>query len=200
MEFFNKIKLKLKTKNIIWTIILAAIGALGLFVAISNGFSSEIQWQIGFRGSRNGIPLPNWLVSCFLILVFIGCILGAFSFLHSFIKNTEFNKMIDSIKSIGDVETIGKMLSSMDKNKYAKGGDLRFNESIIFYMKSTDVTAISTAAVREITTEFIGEKKHSQENFVCVYYENGVIKIHTSEKNVLPLLEEMRTKCKCSEA
>ena len=75
--------------------------------------------------------------------------------------------------------------------KYAKGGDLRFNESIIFYMKGTDVTVIPPAAIRGIKTEIVGNKG-SETNFVCVYYEKGILKIKTSEKNVLLLLEEMR--------
>lgn len=191
MEFFNKIKSKLKVKNLIWTILFVALACVFGFIAISNGFSSEMQWQIGVRGSNSGIPVPNWLISCFLLLMCIIFIGSAFLFLKSFIKNTEFNKMLDVVESMGNAEAIGTMLASMDKNKYAKGGDLRFNESIIFYSKGTEVTVIPPATIRGIRTEIVGNKG-SETNFVCVYYGKDVLKIKTSEKNVLLLLEEMR--------
>lgn len=191
MDFFNKIKSKLKVKNLIWTIVFVALACLFGIIAFSNGFSSDMQWQIGVRGSNNGIPVPNWLISCFLLLMCIIFIGSAFLFLKSFIKNTEFNKMIHVVESMGNAEAIGTMLASMDKNKYAKGGDLRYNESIIFYMKGTDVTVISPATIRGIRTEIVGNKG-SETNFVCVYYGKDVLKIKTSEKNVLLLLEEMR--------
>lgn len=191
MEFFNKIKSKLKVKNIIWTVLFIALACLFGFMAISNGFSSEMQWQIGVRGSNSGIPVPNWLISCFFVLMCIIFLGSAFLFLKSFIKNTEFNKMLHVVESMGNAEAIGTMLASMDKNKYAKGGDLRYNESIIFYMKGTDVTVIPPATIRGIRTEIVGNKG-SEMNFVCVYYGKDVLKIKTSEKNVLLLLEEMR--------
>ena len=191
MEFFNKIKSKLKVKNIIWTVLFIALACLFGFMAISNGFSSEMQWQIGVRGSNSGIPVPNWLISCFFVLMCIIFLGSAFLFLKSFIKNTEFNKMLHVVESMGNAEAIGTMLASMDKNKYAKGGDLRYNESIIFYMKGTDVTVIPPATIRGIRTEIVGNKG-SETNFVCVYYGKDVLKIKTSEKNVLLLLEEMR--------
>ncbi len=191
MEFFNKIKSKLKVKNLIWTIVFIALSSVFGLIAFSNGFSSELQWQIGVRGSNSGIPVPNWLISCFLLLMCIIFLGSAFLFLKSFIKNTEFNKMLHVVESMGNAEAIGTMLASMDKNKYAKGGDLRYNESIIFYMKGTDVTVIPPATIRGIRTEIVGNKG-SETNFVCVYYGKDVLKIKTSEKNVLLLLEEMR--------
>lgn len=191
MEFFNKIKSKLKVKNLIWTIVFIALACLFGIIAFSNGFSSELQWQIGVRGSNSGIPVPNWLISCFLLLMCIIFLGSAFLFLKSFIKNTEFNKMLHVVESMGNAEAIGTMLASMDKNKYAKGGDLRYNESIIFYMKGTEVTVIPPATIRGIRTEIVGNKG-SETNFVCVYYGKDVLKIKTSEKNVLLLLEEMR--------
>lgn len=191
MEFFNKIKSKLKVKNLIWTIVFIALACLFGIIAFSNGFSSEMQWQIGVRGSNSGIPVPNWLISCFLLLMCIIFLGSAFLFLKSLIKDTEYNKMLKVVESMGNADDIGSMLASMNKNKYAKGGDLRFNERILFYMKGTDVTVISPTSIRGIKTEIVGNKG-SETNFVCVFYENGVLKIRTSEKNVLLLLEEMR--------
>ena len=192
MEFFNKVKSKLKVKNFIWTMLFIAMACLFGFMAILNGFSSEMQWQVGIRGSSGGIPVPDWMISCLYILlctVFLGT---AVAFLTSFLKNTEFNKILRTVESMGNVETIGNMLASMEKNKYAKGGNLRFNENIIFYMKGTEVTVIPPATIRGIKTEIVGSR-YSETNFVCVYYGNDVLKIKTSEKHVLLLLEEMRS-------
>ena len=191
MEFFKKIKLKLKVKNLIWSMVFIALACLFGFMAVSNGFSSEMQWQIGLRGSNSGIPVPNWLISCFFVLMSIVFLGSAILFLKSFIKNTEFNKMLHVVESMGNAEEVGTMLASMDKNKYAKGGDLRFNKSIIFYMKGSDVTVVPPATIRGIKTEIVGNK-NSETNFVCVYYGKDVLKIKTSEKNVLLLLDEMR--------
>ena len=99
--------------------------------------------------------------------------------------------MLHVVESMGNAEAIGTMLASMDKNKYAKGGDLRFNESIIFYMNGTEVTVIPPTTIRGIKTEIVGNKG-SETNFVCVYYGKDVLKIKTGKKNVLLLLEEMR--------
>ncbi len=191
MEFFNKIKSKLKVKNLIWTVVFVALACLLGFIAISNGFSTEMQWQIAVRGSNSGIPVPNWLISCFLLLLCGIFLTSAFFFLRSFIKDSEYKKMLQVVASMGDVEVIGSTLASMAKNKYAKGGDLRFDERIIFYMKGTDVTVVPPASILGIRTEIVGNKG-SETNFVCVYYGKDVLKIKTSEKNVLLLLEEMR--------
>ena len=191
MEFFKKIKSKLKIKNLIWTILFIVLATLFCVLAISNGFSSEMQWQIGVRGSNSGIPVPNWLISCFFLLMVAIFAVSAFMFLKSFIKDTEYNKMLSVVEELGSIESIGAMLSSMDKSKYAKGGDLRFNERILFYMKGTDVTVVSPTSIRGIRTEIVGNKG-SETNYVCVYYGKDVLKIKTSEKNVLLLLEEMR--------
>lgn len=191
MEFFNKVKLKLKVKNFTCTIVFTALACFFGILAISNGFSSDMQWQIGFRASSIGIPLPNWLVSCFSLLMCVIFLVSAYFYLKSFINDTEYKKMLHVVESMGNVETIGTMLASMNKNKYAKGGDLRFNESIIFYMKGTVVTVVAPATICGIKTEIVGNKG-AETNFVCVYYGKDVLKIKTSKKNVLLLLEEMR--------
>lgn len=191
MDFFDKIKAKLKVKNLMCTILFIALACLFGLIAFSNGFSSELQWRFGIRGTNGGIPIPNWLVSCFLLLLSCIFLLSAVMFLKSFVKNTEFNKMMQVVTGLGNAEVIGSMLASMPKSKYAKGGDLRFNENIIFYLKGTDVTVVPLAYIRGIKTEIVGNK-NSETNYVCVFYGNDVLKIKTSEKTVLPLLEEMR--------
>lgn len=191
MEFFNKIKTKLKAKNLLWSLFFLVMGCGSGILGVSNGFSSDMEWQIGVRGSRGGIPIPNWLISGFLVFMCALFIVFFFVFLKSVIKNAEFNKMLRSVEEIGDAESVGAMLAAMPKNKLAKGGDLRFNERILFYMKGTDATVIAPANIRGIRTEIVGNKG-SETNYVCVYHGSGVLKITVSAKTVLPLLEEMR--------
>ena len=192
MEFFDKIKRKLKVKNLIWTILFLVLACIFGFMAVSNGFSSDMEWQIGLRGTSGGIPIPNWLLSCFFLLLVVIFLVSSFSFFRSFVNNTEFNKMLCVVEEIGNVEAIGSMLASMEKSKYTKGGDLRFNERIIFYMKGTDVTVVNPITIRTIKTEIV-RSKSSEENYVCVCYGSNVLKIRTSKKNVLLLLEELRS-------
>lgn len=189
MNFFNKIKSKLKTKNLLWSIffILFAIGSFAF--AMSNGFSSETQWQLGVRGSDSGIPLPNWLVSCFMLLVCAITAFSAYAFIKSFFKDTEFNKMMGIVAQMGDVNYIGNMLESMPKNPYAKGTDLRFNEAILFCMSGTDVKVIHPATIHSIRGEVTSNKEYS----VCVYYDKEVLKIKTNKKNIQILIEQMRS-------
>ncbi len=191
MDFFNKLRAKLKIKNLCSAILFLLLAALFSWIAISNGFSSETGWRIGIRGSRSGIPIPNWLISCFLLLLGLIFVVSAFLFLVSFVKDTEYKKMLQNVYAIGDADMIGTMIAAMKKSTYTKGGDLRFNERLVFYMKGTDVAVIPSASIRDIRTEIVS-RKNSEENYVCIYHENDVLKIRTSEKNVLLLLEEMK--------
>lgn len=191
MVFFNKLRVKLKIKNLIRTILFIALAALFSWIAISNGFSYETGWRIGIRGIGGGIPVPNWLISCFLLLLGLLFVVSAFAFLVSFVKDTEYKKMLQNVCAIGDANVIGTMIAAMKKSTYTKGGDLRFNECLVFYMKGTDVAVIPSVNIQDVRTEIVS-RKNSEENYVCIYHENDVLKIRTSEKNVLLLLEEMK--------
>lgn len=191
MEFFNRIKTKLKIKNLCWAILFLAIAVFAGWCGISNGFSSEMEWSIGLRGTDGGIPVPNWLVSGFLLLIGVIMVASAFAYIKSFAKDTEYNKMLQTVQALGDVNMIGAMLTEMHKCDYAKGGDLRFNEQLVFYLKGTNATIIPGANILGIKTEIVS-RKNGEDNYVCVYHGNDVLKIKTSEKNVLLLLEEMK--------
>ena len=102
-----------------------------------------------------------------------------------------FQKLEDALKKY---EEIGEMLDSMEKSKYIKSADLRFNNEIVFYMKDTTASIIKTEDIIGIRSEIVG-KQGSETNFVAVYSKTDVIKIPVSQKNVLPLLEEMRNTC-----
>lgn len=191
VDFFNKIKAKLKLKHLLWAIIFTLLAGLMVWLIISNGFSSDKDFQIGLRGFDFGIPIPNWLISCAFILMCLGFLYGVFDNIREFIKNTEFNKLICDAKAIGDINAIGELLSSLEKSKYNKGGDLRYNSQVVYYLKGTEVTIFSPLSIKNITTEII-KVKNTEENYVCVNYGRDVLKIKTSERNVLLLAEDMK--------
>lgn len=188
MEFFNKVRVKLKVRNLIWTFAFAVLTCLFGYRAILRGFPSG---QTGVNQSNRGIPVPNWLrMGVFLLMCGIFFV-SAFFFLKSAIQDTEYKKMLQAVASMGDVAAIGATLAAMAKSNYPKSGDLRFDERIIFYLDGTNVTVIPPASIREIKT---GKKagEYHEKNYVCVYYGNDILKIKTSIQNTLPLLEEMR--------
>ncbi len=191
MDFFKKVKTKIKIKNFLLAAALIALACLSGFIAIMNGFSAETEWQIGIRGSRSGIPVPNWLISCIILLMCGLFLVSGIHCLIAFIKDPMYKKMLLAVAEIGDAEAVGVALAAMKKNKYAKGGDLRFDQRIIFYMSGTTVTVIPPASIRGFRTEIVAGKR-TETNYVCVFYGNEVLKIRTSAKNAVPLLEQMR--------
>lgn len=192
MDFFNKLRVKLKIKNLIRASLFLVLAVLFSYIAVSNGFSSETGWRIGIRGTGGGIPVPNWLISCFLLSLGLIFVVSMFLFLVSFVKDTEYKKMLQNVHAIGDANLIGTMIAAMKKSTYTKGGDLRFNEQLVFYMEGTDVAVIPSVSIRDIRAEIVS-RKNAEENYVCIYHENDVLKIRTSEKHVLLLLGEMKS-------
>ena len=189
MEFFNKIKIKLKVRNLISAIVFFAFTSLFASIGIlSLNFSSYFDVRIPIVDID--ILIPYWVVSFLLILISIIPLWIMCPYLKSFFTNTEFNEMIQKVKEIGDAEGIGTMLSSISKSPYAKG-DLRFNEKIIFYMISTKITIVPAVNIRNIQAE-IRQTEDSQETYIAVYHQNGKSEIITKEKKVFPLLEEMK--------
>lgn len=191
MEFFSKIKSKLRVKNLLLGLLYLAIACAMMYFAITNGFSSEVQWQFGVRGSDVGIPLPNWVVSGLLVLVAAIFAFVSFGCIKSFIKSTEYNKMLDSVRKIGEVDAVGAMIASMSKNPYTKGCDLRFNQNLLFCLQGTDVTVLAAADIKGIKAE-VTKSGNAETHFLCVYHAAGVLKIRSSKKKILPLLDEMR--------
>ena len=195
MEFFNGIKWKLKLNNVLWMLIsLAVITLFGLGI-ISNGFSSEVGWRIGIKGSDTGIPVPNWLISVGFIIIALIFVYLFLTSLKSFIKNTEFTKFIKSIERIGDVEQIGNMLSALPKSPYVKGGDLRYNNQLLFYMKGSDCKIIKTSEIKLITPQ-IRNQGNTKELVVNIITNNGPVSIIVKKNRSNLLAEDIAKFCR----
>ena len=170
------------------------LAALFAFIAFQIGFAVDEYIEFGLRGSKSGIPIPKVIVSSVFLIVCCIMLVSAGQSVWSIIKSIDYNKLMTKVIEIGNVEEIGEMLDSMEKSKYIKSADLRFNNEIVFYMKDTTASIIKTEDIIGIRSEIVG-KQGSETNFVAVYSKTDVIKIPVSQKNVLPLLEEMRNTC-----
>ena len=194
MNFFNKVKKKLVVSTLLNILLFVVLAALFAFIAFQIGFAVDEYIEFGLRGSKSGIPIPKVIVSSVFLIVCCIMLVSAGQSVWSIIKSIDYNKLMTKVIEIGNVEEIGEMLDSMEKSKYIKSADIRFNNEIVFYMKDTTASIIKTEDIIGIRSEIVG-KQGSETNFVAVYSKTDVIKIPVSEKNVLPLLEEMRNTC-----
>ena len=194
MNFFNKVKKKLVVSTLLNILLFVVLAALFAFIAFQIGFAVDEYIEFGLRGSKSGIPIPKVIVSSVFLIVCCIMLVSAGQSVWSIIKSIDYNKLMTKVIEIGNVEEIGEMLDSMEKSKYIKSADLRFNNEIVFYMKDTTASIIKTEDIIGIRSEIVG-KQGSETNFVAVYSKTDVIKIPVSQKNVLPLLEEMRNTC-----
>ena len=194
MNFFNKVKKKLVVSTLLNILLFVVLAVLFAFIAFQIGFAVDEYIEFGLRGSKSGIPIPKVIVSSVFLIVCCIMLVSAGQSVWSIIKSIDYNKLMTKVIEIGNVEEIGEMLDSMEKSKYIKSADLRFNNEIVFYMKDTTASIIKTEDIIGIRSEIVG-KQGSETNFVAVYSKTDVIKIPVSQKNVLPLLEEMRNTC-----
>ena len=194
MNFFNKVKKKLVVSTLLNILLFVVLAALFAFIAFQIGFAVDEYIEFGLRGSKSGIPIPKVIVSSVFLIVCCIMLVSAGQSVWSIIKSIDYNKLMTKVIEIGNVEEIGEMLDSMEKSKYIKSADIRFNNEIVFYMKDTTASIIKTEDIIGIRSEIVG-KQGSETNFVAVYSKTDVIKIPVSQKNVLPLLEEMRNTC-----
>lgn len=75
------------------------------------------------------------MISALFIAVAVCLLISVYGTLKSMIRNTTYHEMMREFESIGALESVGAMLSSMPKCPYIRGADLRFNAGILFYMK-----------------------------------------------------------------
>ncbi|MBQ1186849.1 MAG: hypothetical protein IIX54_04090 [Clostridia bacterium] len=187
--FFNYVKNKIRNKNILWSIISIVVMFVAVLLAISNGFSSETEWKYGFRFSDTGIPIPNWVISCLFIiiaLIFLGLLISSVKDLFT---NTTYNKIIKAAQEIGDISFIDQTLQNLQKNNLAKGGDLRYNNFLFFYMKGTEVFLFPTKSINSIQP--IKETGKNTECYVNVRSATENVKIYTKELNLVPLANDI---------
>ncbi|MCR5783142.1 MAG: hypothetical protein K6G90_10470 [Clostridia bacterium] len=186
MPFFEKIRKKLRRRNVIRMIVsILMMSWFGAGIAICV-FYNDIDFKIFSFGTDFGIPVPNWLMSLgfvFMIAIFAFIFVGS---LKSAFKNTEYLALLESAHKLGNIEYVDEILSDLPKNPLTKGGDLRFNDRLLFYLKDTDVFLIGTDTI--ISVQPIRHYDKSKlEFFVEILSENKRIRISVKEKNVIPL-------------
>lgn len=66
-------------------------------------------------------------------VLFTLCVLGTVIFMHKLISLGGYYAMLEDAKKIGDTDTIGAKLAKTKKSKLTSSGELRFNESILYF-------------------------------------------------------------------
>lgn len=191
MEFFGKVKIKLRVKNLLYSILFLFLVCGVALLIVYTGFSSEVEWRLGVRGSNSGIPVPNWALSVLFLILGIFLLVACIRYFCSFVKDTEYNKMLKEVEKIGNTNEIGLLLASIKKSPYPKSGDLRYCERLLYYAKGTDVKIVSPLSIGNIQTEIVGSN-WGEDHYVCVCHGAEILKIRVSEKKVLDLRDDMR--------
>lgn len=194
--FFNSIKKKIRNKNILWSLISILVICFSAYFVMSNGFSSDTNWRYGFRFSDIGIPLPNWLVSCLFIVLGLIFVYMLVSSVRDIFTNKTYNSVIESARLLGDVAFIDTTLESMQKSRFAKGGDLRYDNNLFFYMKGTEIHLFPIKSINNIQP--IKKTGKSKEFYVEIHSQEKIIRIDTKEENLLPLANDILMHIKAS--
>lgn len=192
MEFFQKLQRKITWKNLGAGLIYTALLAVAVWVALSVGFSSELGWRIGPRYARSGIPVPNWLVAVFMLVVGAFMLLGAFtSFRSAFIKD-EYKKLMEQVGRIGNPDQIGRMLAGATASQQTAGGRLLLCSGLLFYMKGTEATLIRIQEIQDIRPA-IQQSGNAKSYYLQVTYAGGQLKIQTKQKKLPVLAQEIQS-------
>ncbi len=188
MEFFNRIRLKLKIRNLFWAFV--SLLAITLFVfSIVNSIKSGSGYFVGIINSK--VPIPLWLEICLFVLVgFFFFILFTTS-IKSFMRNTEYNELIKTAEKLGNVEQIGETLSAISPSPYAKG-ELRYNSAYLFYRADSNVYLIDAKSITAIENRVGANfRKTSGTYYVCVKTSTLEIPIRVKKKNIEKLKEDI---------
>ncbi len=195
--FFDSVKKKIRNKNILWSVISLAVVPISVLLAVNNMLSPDNDWRFGFRFSDVGIPIPGWVVSCMFILVGLIFLYLLISSVKDIFTNKTFNEVLSSAQSIGDISAIESSLENTEKSSLTKGGELRYNNTVLFYMKGTDVSLIPTKKITSIKP--IKKEGKGAEFYVEIQCSGKVIKIDTKEKNLLPLANDILTSIRAAQ-
>jgi len=137
MDFFLSIKKSRKRKTVIQYLLLLLIAvfliAVGIWFMITDRDSIS---RISPRGVESvGVNVPTPLLALFMIIV--GLVVGGvmiYNMNKELKKDSEYNRLMETVRKAGDVERIGAVLSSLKRNPYPLKGDLRFNYDYLFFM------------------------------------------------------------------
>lgn len=195
--FFETIKKKIRNKNLLWSAVSVLVILVTTYLALSNGFSSETGWKFGFRFSDIGIPIPNWAISCLFIilgLIFLGLLISS---IKNIFTNANFNKLIKAAQEIGEVSFIEQTLENLPKSNLTKGGDLRYNNLLFFYMKGTEVFLFHTKSINSIQP--IKKTGKNAECYVEINCQKDTFRIETKEVNLITLANDILSCVKSSQ-
>ena len=191
MDFFNKLKNKLRFKESLLIPLFLLFISLMVALVINTGFSSEILFHLTVRGASSGIPIPNWLISCFGIIMSVFILVAIISTIKSIKECKDYKKIIAVAESIGGVEAVGTTIAALEKSKLTKGGDLRYNQNLLFYSTAFSANLIPASNIRRIGSR-IERSNYGESVYVCVVHSNGELSISSNKKKALLLIEDLR--------
>ncbi len=189
MDFFMRIKRKMRNSNIIFAIICFVLSIYWLSEVFSTGFSSDKDYTYTLRGLGIEVPVPNWLLSAFFLVLGVGALATAIFCLVVLIKGKDFNEFINMTGQYGNVEYIGNILENTPKSPYVKFGELRFNKLFFFYISSGVAKIYPTQYITSVEQK-IKKRKHQTDYFVRVTFKNDVVEIQTKKDKIALLLKE----------
>lgn len=200
--FFETIKKKIRNKNLLWSAVSVLVILVTTYSALSNGFSSETELKavfrfFVFRFSDIGIPIPNWASSCLFIilgLIFLGLLISS---IKDIFTNANFNKLIKAAQEIGEVSFIEQTLENLPKSNLTKGGDLRYNNLLFFYMKGRKVFLFHTKSINSIQP--IKKPGKNAECYVEINCQKETFRIETKEVNLITLANDILSCVKSSQ-
>ncbi len=192
MKFFDKIRKKLRNRNIFTAIMLVLFAVLLLWLSFFGiGFTRDVEWQVGPRHTNVGIAVPNWLLAGFFLVVALIPLFSAIYHIVDQVKQKDYNKMMDAARAMGDPEQIGTLLQSLSPSKLVIKGELRFNSQVLFYLAGTDVVLIPTKGVQNISTE-CRKRRNGKDYFLCLaYHDTKTLEIKTKGKELYTLAQQV---------
>jgi len=189
MDFFMRIKRKMRNSNIIFAIIGFVLSIIWLSEVFSTGFSSDKDYTYTLRGLGIELPVPNWLLSAFFLVLGLGALAATILCLVVLIKGKDFNEFINMTSQYGNVEYIGNILENTPVSPYIKFGELRLNKLFFFYISSGVAKIYPTQYITSVEQK-IKKRKYQTDYFVRVTFKNDVIEIQTKKDKIALLLRE----------
>ena len=190
MPFFDKIKKKLRAKNIFWAVFSGLVTcALILLLPL---FFSDDGTEYTIRFLVFDVPASNTFIIICCIFTIAALTFLCVSKIKAAIKSPEYHQMLEDAAKLGEVYEIDYELRLINPSPLTQGGELRYSPKVLFYMKDTEVTILNPAHIQSIETRLVQAKNH-QECYVFVnVVGNDPLKIKTSKKNAAKLADDLR--------
>ena len=165
MIFFKKLRLTLFFKKMSLWFLYLPIAALLAFsfarTSLNNGKSTG--------------------AGVFFILIGIAVIITLIVVIAKNFNSNEYRELIRQAKIIGDLDTVGKTIDSIE-NFPTLNGILRFNQDLIFHSDVMGTKIIIPSSITEISTSVFKSRVWLYNVHVRCKYENGIsISMSTEE-------------------